>query len=238
MPGADSPQPPPPLARAGARGGLADACTGGAVGVRCSLPGTAPAHPDGPPERQREGLILAPQGTRDPACARACSIRSGARPGWGCSSFLPPLFWLTSLPLISVVAAPAVGQLSASTRFGVMFPDSRRAVLRAGAGLHAAVPGPGARGSSALGEVHHPRWPELGPGGDAPGGLPLVLGRSWSGSSSGSSPRWPTGSIVAISTRSTWSSSWSCSRSGRPTPRWRCWRRSCTTTRWGPTRSP
>ena len=93
------------------------------------------------------------------------------------------------------------GGLSASTRFGVMFLVPHRGVLCPGAELHAPVPGPSARLERA-GRGSPSALAELGPGGDVPG----VCRWFWAivvGVASGSSPRRPTGSLAAISTRST-----------------------------------
>jgi hypothetical protein len=71
---------------------------------------------------------------------------------------MPPLFWLTSLPTISVIAALLTEGVSATTRFGVMFLLPvvpcfafllSYTLLYLGRVLV----------SSALGETHHPRWP-------------------------------------------------------------------------------
>jgi hypothetical protein len=71
---------------------------------------------------------------------------------------MPLAFWITTLPTISVLATLLTEGLSATTHFGVMF-------LLPMAGCFALVLGytllflGRVLVTSALGEVHHPRWP-------------------------------------------------------------------------------
>jgi hypothetical protein len=111
--------------------------------------------------RHREGLIRAP----DQLEIRLCD--SLLYPLWGATGlsllvFMPPFFWLTSLPTISVVVLLRSEGLSATTQFGVMFLLPMAlcfalvlsfTLLYLGRVLVA----------SALGEVHHPRWPSWDP---------------------------------------------------------------------------
>ena len=82
---------------------------------------------------------------------------------WGATGLsllviMPPLFWLTSLPSISMVAVLLTEGVSASTRFGVMFLVPIVACFALVLSYTLLYLGR-VLVSSALGEVHHPRWP-------------------------------------------------------------------------------
>jgi hypothetical protein len=71
---------------------------------------------------------------------------------------LPPFLWLTSLPTISMVAVLLAEGLSDSTRLGVVFLTPIAAAFGLVLSFTLLYLG-GVLVSSALGEVHHPRWP-------------------------------------------------------------------------------
>ena len=107
--------------------------------------------------RHREGLIRAP----DQLETRLCD--SLLYPLWGATGlslliFMPPFFWLTSLPTISVVVLLLAEGLSATTQFGVMFLLPMALCFALVLSFTLLYLGR-VLVSSALGEVHHPRWP-------------------------------------------------------------------------------
>ena len=199
-----------------------------------------PEGPTAPPGRrrfrQREGLI------RPPHQLETRLRDSLLYPLWGATGLsllvvMPPFFWLTSLPIISVVAVLLAEGLSASTRFGVDVPGRHRAVLCPGAELHAPVPGPGAR-LERPGRGPPSALAELGPGRDVPGALPLVLGHRGRGRHRGH----PCGGLLDLVWRPRPARHrgprGSARAGGGLRPDGAAGDASCTTILWGPTRSP
>jgi hypothetical protein len=107
--------------------------------------------------QQRDGLIHPPEQLET-------RLRDSVLyPLWGATglsllAIFPPLLWITSLPTISMVAVLLADGVSASTRFGVMFLVPFVACFGLVLGYTLLYLGR-VLVSSALGEVHHPRWP-------------------------------------------------------------------------------
>lgn len=111
-----------------------------------------------PDPRPRHGLIRAPEGPET-------RLRdSFLYPFWGETglallAFMPPAFWITSLPLISVAATLVSENASTATRLRVAFLVPMGGGLVFVIGFTLLYLGRVLVASS-LGEVHHPRWPD------------------------------------------------------------------------------
>jgi hypothetical protein len=118
--------------------------------------GSSPSSARGPRSQPREGLILPPD--RPETRFRDSLLY----PFWGATGLgmllvFPPMFWLTSLPVISAGAVLLSDDQTATTRFGVAFLLPVAAAFAVVLGYLLLFLGR-MLVASALGEVQHPRW--------------------------------------------------------------------------------
>jgi hypothetical protein len=121
--------------------------------------GQSPVSAKTTPKRYRDGLLLPPQRPETRLRESLLYPLWGAT-GLGLLLFMPPLFWFTSLPLMSLGSLLAAGN-SPWTRFGSMFLFSVVPCFAMALGYSLLFLGR-VLVSSALGEVYHPRWPGWG----------------------------------------------------------------------------
>jgi hypothetical protein len=107
--------------------------------------------------RKARGLIRAPD-RLETSLSQSLLYPFWGETGVALLLVMPPFLWLTSLPTISIVAVLMAEGVSDSTRFGVVFLLPIAAAFALVVGFTLLYLGQ-VLVSSALGEVHHPRWP-------------------------------------------------------------------------------
>jgi hypothetical protein len=122
-----------------------------------STPGRSPGNAWDRRSRKARGLI------RTPDRLETSLSQSLLYPFWGETGValllvMPPFLWLTSLPTISIAALLLAEGVSDSARIGVVFLLPIAAAFALVLGFTLLYLGQ-VLVSSALGEVHHPRWP-------------------------------------------------------------------------------